>query len=104
MPNQQSSYRQIMKATSIFGGVQVFNILIQLIRSKVIAVLLGPAGMGVIGLLNSTISLITSVSNFGLGTSAVRNISEADASGNTEKVRETLSVFRTLVWATSILE
>ncbi len=103
MSDQQSSYRQIMKATSIFGGVQVFNILIQLIRSKVIAVLLGPAGMGVIGLLNSTISLVTSVSNFGLGTSAVRDISEANASGNREKVQETVSVFRTLVWGTGIL-
>jgi len=101
--NSKESYRTIFKATSIFGGVQVFNILIQLIRSKVIAVLLGPAGMGVIGLLNSTISLVTSVSNFGLGTSAVRDISEANASGNKEKVQETVSIFRTLVWGTGIL-
>lgn len=103
MSEEKSSYRQIMKATSIFGGVQAFNILIQLIRSKVIAVLLGPAGMGIMGLLTSTLSLVTSITNFGLGTSAVRDISEAHASGNQEKVKETLSVFRTLVWLTGLL-
>ncbi len=103
MSNPQSSYRQIIKATSIFGGTQVFNILIQLIRSKMIAILLGPAGMGFIGLLTSTISLVTSVTNFGLGTIAVRNISEANAIGEENGVKETLSVFRTLVWGTGFL-
>ena len=45
MTEEQSSYRQIVKATSVFGGVQGFNILISIIRSKVVAVLLGPAGI-----------------------------------------------------------
>jgi hypothetical protein len=49
----QSSYRSIMKATSVWG-VQVFYIVIAIVRSKIIAVLLGPAGMGIVGLLNST--------------------------------------------------
>ncbi len=44
MSDQQSSYRQIMKATSIFGGVQVFQIIIQIIRSKFVALYLGPMG------------------------------------------------------------
>ena len=42
---EQSSYREIFKSTSLFGGVQVFNILIAVIRTKFIAVLLGPAGI-----------------------------------------------------------
>ena len=29
MAEQQSDYRQIVKATSLFGGVQVFQIVIQ---------------------------------------------------------------------------
>ena len=43
----RNSYKQSLKATSLFGGVQIFNILIQIIRSKFAAVLLGPEGMGV---------------------------------------------------------
>ena len=65
----ETSYRQIMKATSIFGGVQVINIIIQIIRSKVIAVLLGTTGVGVMGLLITTISFIAKLTGFGLNTS-----------------------------------
>lgn len=103
MSESRSSYRQIMKATSIFGGVQVFNIIIQLIRSKVIAVLLGPAGIGVMGLLQTTISLVASGTNFGLGTSAVRDISEANSCNNSNKVATTVAVMRKLVWLTGLL-
>jgi len=103
MTEQQSSYRQIMKATSIFGGVQVFNVIISIIRSKVIAVLLGPAGMGIASLLKSTTDLIGSLSNMGLKASAVRNIATAYGSGDAEKVGGVVSVFRRLVWITGIL-
>lgn len=103
MSENQSSYRQIMKATSIFGGVQVFNIIIQLIRSKVVAVLLGPAGMGIMGLLQTTISLVSSATNFGLGTSAVRDISEANTSNNATGVGKTVAVMRKLVWLTGLV-
>ena len=51
---QKSSYRQIVKATSLFGGVQFFQIIISVIRSKFVAILLGPAGMGIVGLLTAT--------------------------------------------------
>ena len=58
MNKQQASYRQIMKATSLFGGVQVFQIIIAVVRSKFVAILLGPSGMGIVGLLTSTTGLV----------------------------------------------
>lgn len=103
MTEQQSSYRQIMKATSIFGGVQIFNVVISVIRSKVIAVLLGPAGMGIAGLLTSTTQLVGSLTNMGLKASAVRNIAAATSSDDPKKVGTVVSVFRRLVWLTGIL-
>ncbi|NLV20334.1 MAG: O-antigen translocase [Bacteroidetes bacterium] len=103
MKEQQSSYRQIMKATSIFGGVQIFHVIISIIRSKFIAVLLGPAGMGIAGLLTSTTNLVGSLTNMGLKSSAVRNIAAATTSGNNSKVGMVVSVFRRLVWMTGIL-
>lgn len=99
----QSSYRQIMKTTSIFGGVQVFNIIIQIIRSKFVAIFLGPAGMGIMGLLMTTVSLISSATNFGLATSAVRDISESAGTGKEDKIKEIVSIFRKLVWFTGLL-
>lgn len=46
--SNQSSYRSIFKATSLFGSVQLFQIIIQIVKSKFIAVLLGPAGVNTI--------------------------------------------------------
>ena len=103
MSEQKSSYRQIMKATSLFGGVQVFNILMGIIRSKFIAVLLGPAGMGIAGLLISTTGLIASVTNFGLSTSAIKNVAEANGNGNSHRIGLVVSVIRRLVWITGLL-
>ncbi len=103
MTDDQKSYRQIFKATSLFGGVQVFNIIISVIRSKFIAVLLGPAGMGIAGLLTSTTGFVSALSNFGLGTSAVKNVAAAHASGDNERVQKVVSVLRRLVWITGLL-
>jgi O-antigen/teichoic acid export membrane protein len=103
MSEEQSSYRQIMKATSIFGGVQVFNIIISIIRSKFIAILLGPAGMGIAGLLTSTTGLIGSITNLGLSASAVKNVAAANASGDSKRVGMVVSVLKRLVWITGLL-
>ena len=103
MTNQQSSYRQIVKATSLFGGVQVFNIIISIIRSKFIAVLLGPAGMGIAGLLTSTTNLIGGLTNFGLGTSAVRDVASANGTGNETRIATVVTVLRRWVWVTGTL-
>lgn len=103
MSEDKSAYRQIMKATSIFGGVQVFQILIGIIRSKFIAVLLGPAGMGVSGLLQTSVGMISSLTNFGLTSSAVKSIATAQAENNEVKVGRVIAVFRRLVWATGLL-
>jgi len=103
MTEQQSSYRQIMKATSIFGGVQVFNIIISIIRSKFVAVLLGPAGMGIMGLLTSTTSIIGSLTNFGLGTSAVKDIASAFGTNDEKRIGIVVTVMRRMVWMTGLL-
>src|SRR5512145_1933677 len=103
MSEQVASYRQIMKATSLFGGVQVFNIILSIIRSKFIAVLLGPAGMGISGLLTSATGLISSLTNFGLTTSAVKDVATANASGHQMRISIIVTVLRRLVWITGTL-
>ncbi|MFN3873608.1 MAG: O-antigen translocase [Ignavibacterium sp.] len=99
----RSSYRQIMKATSIFGGVQVFQIVILITRSKFVAHLLGPTGMGIAGLLDATTGMISQLTNFGLRTSAVKDISAAHGSGDHERTARIASVINRLVWFTGLL-
>lgn len=103
MMENKGSYRQIMKATSLFGGVQVFIILISIIRSKFIAVLLGPAGMGITGLLTSATGLISALTNFGLVTSGVKNVAAANGTGNQTRIAIIITVLRRWVWLTGLL-
>ena len=103
MSEEKSSYQQIIKATSIFGGVQFFQIVIGLIRSKLVAVLLGPAGMGINGLLTSTTGLIEAFTNLGLSTSAVRNIAEAGLSDDSRKINIVVGVLNRMVWVTGFI-
>lgn len=101
--NQKASYRGIFKATSLFGGVQVYQILIEIIKSKFIAVLLGPTGVGIQGLYISGIQMIQQLSSFGLSQSAVRNVAEACRSNDLIKISRTVIALRRLVWLTGIL-
>lgn len=76
MSEDRDSYRQILKATSVFGGVQVFSIIINLIKSKVIAVFLGTEGMGIYSLLQNPVNLVSQISGLGLNSSGIRDVAQ----------------------------
>jgi O-antigen/teichoic acid export membrane protein len=101
--SENKAYSGILKATSIFGGVQVFQIIVQLVKSKVVAVLLGPSGMGVLGLITSTLTLVISMTNLGLGTSAIKNVAESNLDKDSNKLSVTIYVLRKLVWITGLI-
>ncbi len=103
MTTKATSYKSIFKATSIFGGVQVFNILITLIRGKAVAILIGTAGMGMNGLFLAGLNLIKSISSLGITESAVRDISKAHATEDTAQISKTFTVFRRWIWITAAL-
>jgi O-antigen/teichoic acid export membrane protein len=98
-----TSYKSIFKATSIFGGVQVFNIMVTLIRSKALAILIGTAGMGLNGLFMSGLNLIKTISSLGISESAVRDISKAHSTGDTVHIGKTFTVFKRWIWITAAL-
>ena len=102
LDSERSSYRQIFKATSLFGGVQVFQILIGVIRVKFVAVLLGTTGVGIMGLLNAPLNLIISITGLGIAFSAVRDVSEAHASGDRLKVSLVIKTLRRWSWFTGL--
>ncbi len=86
----ENSHKSILKATGIFGFSQLFKILIGIVSSKFVAVFLGPVGIGTIGLLNNTLSIITSTTNFGLNVTGIREIAVADAENDKKKLSETI--------------
>lgn len=94
---KDDSYSHILKYTGIFGGVQGLNILIGVVRNKLVAMILGPEGMGLMSLFNSTIKLVSDSTNLGISMSAIRGISEAYEQGDEEKVRHIVKLIR--VWS-----
>lgn len=98
-----TSYKSIFKATSLFGGVQVFKILVNIIKQKLLAILIGPEGVGILGLFTSATQLVQGVTSMGLSSSAVRNIAAANSTGDNLIIGKTIRTFRKLIWITGIL-
>ncbi len=102
MLESQSSYKQVLKATSLFGGVQIVNIVISIIRSKFVALFLGPLGMGIAGLLNATINVVSELTKVGLDTSAVKEIALFNTKDE-EKVLRIIHALKRIIWFTALL-
>ena len=102
LSKDNSTYKEIAKSTWIFGSSQVVVLLVNVLKTKFIAIFLGTQGYGLISLFNSTINLIGSLTGFGLGTSAIKDIAEFKET-NYHKSLETVSLVRKLVWYTGIL-
>lgn len=88
------SYDHVLKYTGVFGGVQGLNILIGLVRNKIIAKLLGPAGMGLNSLFNSSVNFISNATTFGISFSAIRHVSELFEEGDEQKIAHFIKVVR----------
>ncbi|MBO5632157.1 MAG: oligosaccharide flippase family protein [Aeriscardovia sp.] len=101
--SDNDNFKEGLKGTSIFGGVGIINIIISIVKSKLIAVLLGTEGMGLLGLFNSSTELISRLASFGLRTSAVKDISEAYGTGDYNKIQRTIYVFKKLIILTGII-
>lgn len=93
---KNDSYSHILKYTGVFGGVQGINILVGVVRNKLVAMILGPGGMGLMSLFNSTIKLISDSTNLGIPMSAIREISDAYANNDEKQVSKIVQVVR--VW------
>jgi len=91
---EKHSYGQILKSSALVGGSSAVNIALGIVRTKAMALLLGPAGFGLFGLYGSVANLAQSVAGMGVNSSGVRQIAEAVASDNAERIAVTTVVLR----------
>lgn len=91
---KDNSYGQILKSTTIVGGSQVINILLRIIRTKFLAVLLGPAGIGLMGMYSAVTSTVGAMTSMGIGSSGVRQIAGASGTGDELKIARTIVTIR----------
>ena len=92
--HSKGSYGQILKSSAVIGGSQVANIAIGIVRTKAMAMLLGPAGFGLFGLYGSIQNLTQSIAGMGINSSGVRQIAEAVGSGDKGRIAQTAAVLR----------
>lgn len=73
------SHRDILKATAILGGGTAGGLIIGVVRMKLLAALLGAAGIGLLGVFSTLLTLGVSVAGMAIETTGVRQLSVAAA-------------------------
>lgn len=96
-------YSHIVKYTSLFGSIQVLNIAVGLLRNKLVAVILGPVGMGLASLFNSTIQLLCNTVNLGIPMSGVREVATSHESGDRSELLRAIAAIRKVSLITAII-
>lgn len=70
---------RVLKATSLLGSTQGVNMLCSIVRNKVLAVLVGPVGVGLFGAVSQAADMIGNFTQLNIRTSAVPALSAASA-------------------------
>ncbi len=101
-PQEENSYGQIVKSSSIIGGAQVINMAIGLVRTKLVAVLIGPSGIGLLAIYQSITGLASTIAGLGINTSGVREVAQYHGNGDAVGVAKTIRTLRRVSWFTGI--
>ena len=96
----RASYLEILKSSALMGGASLVNIGVGIMRTKAMAVILGPAGVGLFGLYGSIADIVQTVAGLGVSSSGVRQIAHAMGSSEEPRVARTATVLR---WVAPIL-
>ena len=91
---EEKTYGQILKSTALVGGSSVVSIAMGIVRTKAMAILLGPAGFGLFGLYSSIANLTQNIAGMGVNSSGVRQIAESAATSDAEQIARTAAVLR----------
>ncbi|HVV70437.1 MAG TPA: oligosaccharide flippase family protein, partial [Verrucomicrobiae bacterium] len=92
-----------MKSSALIGASSMINIALGIIRTKAMAVLLGPSGIGLVGLYGSITDLVRTLAGLGINSSGVRQIAEAVGSGDKVRVAVTVGTLRRVAFCSGTL-
>ena len=86
--------RMVVKAMGLFSGVQMLSIVCSVIRCKLVAMWIGPIGVGLFALWNSVLEMIGAASNLGIRNSSVRSLAVEQARGDESAISRMAAVVR----------
>ena len=99
--SKRNSYKSILKGTSFLGGTQIFQILINALRGKFVAMFLGVDGMGISTLFATPAATIQRFASLGLNLAIVKEVAEAKE--NPQRLSALVATVRRLILITSLL-
>ena len=75
---EDSTYNHIVKYTGFLGIIQVLTMLVNVVRNKLAAVLLGTSGVGLSSLYLNFIGFLHHTSNLGISFSSIKEIADIE--------------------------
>ena len=87
----------------LIGGSSAVNLGLTAVRTKVMAVLLGPAGIGLLGLYSSICDITRTLAGMGVNSSGVRQIAETVGSGDSQRIARTVTTLRRVAFYSGAL-
>lgn len=91
MASNVSMTSRVLKSMGMFGGVQAATILCSIIRTKLIAMWIGAAGVGLFAIFNGAVDMVSTISQLGIKQSAVRDLA---SNRGTERVSNVVVAVR----------
>ena len=73
----EATTRGLIRSMLLTGSAQALSIILSIVRMKVLAVLLGPSGVGLFSIYVNLTEMITQTAGLGMGSSGVREIASA---------------------------
>lgn len=95
---KSNSVALILKASAIMGSSSLVAVLSGMLKNKVVAVLLGPAGVGLFGLMQSVQATAATLAGMGVSASGIRQVSSAYAAEDPSD----FNIVRRALWLASI--
>lgn len=103
MSEKKQISKSIFRAMKLFGGVQVVSNLCSIVLNKLVAMWIGPVGIGLFSIFNSSADMLKSITSLGLRTSAVRDMAMAVESRDEYRIGRVIAVIRRWAWIISLL-
>ncbi|OWV72633.1 hypothetical protein ATY76_07380 [Rhizobium sp. R339] len=94
IPPSGQTYTQILKSTMLMGGSSLVNVALSIVRNKALALLLGPEGIGLLGLYGAILDIAQAIAGLGVSSSGVRRVAEAAGAGDEEKIARSATALR----------
>lgn len=92
------AFARILRSSVVMGGASVVTLATNLVRAKVVAVLIGAQGVGLMGILTAFNGNVSSLAGWGLGTTGVRALSAASPEQRPAKLAAVRGFGRILSW------